>query len=73
MLKDPGFHYNNDLALGRLLDAISPTGRKSMSEREQVATTIAYCIDDAAITAFLDDSEQQLRPLLIRTEFTVCG
>ena len=26
-----------------------------MSEREQVAATIAYCIDDAAIVAFLDD------------------
>jgi hypothetical protein len=55
ILKDPSFDYNNDLTLGRLLDAIAPTGRKSMSEREQVAATIAYCVDDAAITAFLDD------------------
>ena len=55
MLKDPSFDYNNDLALGRLLDAIAPIGRKIVSEREQVAATIAYCVDDAAITAFLDD------------------
>jgi hypothetical protein len=55
ILKDPSFDYNNDLLLGRLLDTIAPTSRRIMSEREQVAATIAYCIDDAAIVAFLDD------------------
>ena len=55
MLKDPRFDYNNDLALGRLLDTIAPTGRKTMSEKEQLEATITYCVDDAAITAFLDD------------------
>jgi hypothetical protein len=48
ILKDPGFDYSNDIALGRLLDTIVPTGRKIMSERERVTTTIAYCVDDAA-------------------------
>lgn len=55
ILKDPAFDYNNDLALGRLLETVAPTGKKVISEREQVATTIAYCVDDAAIAAFLDD------------------
>jgi hypothetical protein len=55
MLKDPAFDYNNDLALGRLLETIAPTGKKVISEREQVATTIACCVDDTAIAAFLKD------------------
>jgi hypothetical protein len=55
ILKDPGFDYSNDLALGRLLDTIAPTGRKIMNERQQVATTIASCVDDTTIAAFLDD------------------
>ena len=67
ILKDPGFDYNNDLALGRLLDTIAPTGRKVMSEREQVAATIAYCVDDAAIAAFLDDMPAAAKALADKT------
>ena len=67
MLKDPGFDYNNDLVLGRLLDAIAPTGRKVMSEREQVADTIAYCVDDVAIAAFLDDRPAAAKALADKT------
>lgn len=55
ILKDPSFDYNNDVTMGRLLDSIAPTGRKIMGEREQVATAISYCVDDAAIAAFLAD------------------
>jgi hypothetical protein len=67
ILKDPGFDYNNDLVLGRLLDTIAPTGRKVMSEREQVAATIAYCVDDAAIAAFLDDMPTAAKALADKT------
>jgi hypothetical protein len=67
ILKDPGFDYNNDLALGRLLDIIAPAGRKVMSEREQVAATIAYCVDDAAIAAFLDDRPEAAKALADKT------
>jgi hypothetical protein len=73
MLKDPSFDYNNDLALGRLLDTISPTSRKAMGEREQVATTIAHCVGDGAIAAFWTTGQQQLRPLPTITAFAVCG
>jgi hypothetical protein len=55
ILKDPGFDHSNDLALARLLDAIAPSGRKILNEREQVATTVRRCIDDSTITAFLED------------------
>lgn len=55
LLKDPGFDYSSDLALGRLLDAVAPTGRTVMSERAQVAAAITACVDDAMITTFLED------------------
>ena len=56
ILKDPAFDYNNDLALGRLLETIAPSGKRAINEREQVATAIACCVDDTAISAFLADS-----------------
>jgi hypothetical protein len=55
MLKDPAFDYNSDVALGRLLETVAPTGKKIIGEREQVAATIDYCVDDATISAFLKD------------------
>ena len=66
-LKDPRFDYNDDLTLGRLLDAIAPTGRKIMSERGQVAATIAYCVDDSMIAAFLDDRPAAAKALADKT------
>jgi hypothetical protein len=55
MLADQAFDYNNDRALGRLLDAIAPIAKRGISEREQVATTITCCVDYAAISTFLAD------------------
>lgn len=55
MLADPALDYNNDRTIERLLDTFAPIAKKGFNEREQVAATIAFCIDEVAILTFLTD------------------
>ncbi len=63
ILADPAFDYNNDHTLGRFLETFAPIAKKGISEREQVAATITFCIDDATILAFLADKPELAKAL----------
>ena len=73
ILKDPGFDYNNDLVLGRLLDTISPTGRKIISEREQVALLSLIVSMIRRLRLSWPTGRQRPRPSPTRLAFATCG
>ncbi len=70
ILKDPRFSHSDDVALGRLLDAVAPSSKRSMSEREQVTITIAHCVDDIALTTFLSERPAASKALSDKTRIT---
>ncbi|MEU8006841.1 hypothetical protein AB0B66_37260 [Catellatospora sp. NPDC049111] len=70
LLKDPSFRHDDDVALGRLLDAVSPDGRTRLSEREQLAATIASCVEDHSVTSFLEDRPATAKALGDRTRIS---
>ncbi len=54
MLKDPRFDHSDDVAVGRLIEAVLPGGRTMPSEREQVFTTVDACLDNVALADFFE-------------------
>jgi hypothetical protein len=70
MLKDPRFDYADDAAVGRLINIVLPTGRNTISEREQVAATVAACTDDETLASFLRSRPAAADALLDKKRIT---
>ncbi|MEV6843551.1 hypothetical protein [Actinoplanes sp. NPDC051411] len=70
MLKDSRFDHDDELAIGRLIDAVLPGGRGKARERDQVLAAVEACLDDATVAQFLEDRPAAAKALRNREWIT---
>ncbi|MCT2277281.1 hypothetical protein M3G91_06565 [Micromonospora chalcea] len=59
-LKDPNLDPDNDVAVGRLMSLLIDANQKR-AEREQLKLTIAACIEEQSLAAYLNRSKENIK------------
>lgn len=59
ILKDPTFRNDKDADIGKVLSAVSGTGRGFGDERSQLRATLSACLDPVDIRHFLSEYEER--------------
>ncbi len=67
-LTDPRFDPRDDAALGRLVGIVTPAGRGSLSEREQLRATVRGCLDTTTLSDFISRNERIIEHFCARKQ-----
>ncbi|WP_143264093.1 hypothetical protein [Amycolatopsis kentuckyensis] len=54
VLRDPRFDYNDEAALGRVIEMLVDRSRTSSNEREQLKATVLRCLEPGVLTQYLE-------------------
>jgi hypothetical protein len=54
VLRDPRFDYNDEVALGRVIEMLVDRSRTSSNEREQLKATVLRCLEPGVLTQYFE-------------------
>lgn len=60
ILKDPTFRNDRDADIGKVLSAVTGTGRGYGDERSQLRATLNSCLDPVELRGFFSESEERI-------------